>query len=92
MRWANRTTAVLWLLVVASALAVVYSHHGSRQRFIHWQQQLAEQREFEVALGQLLIEKSSLTAYSRLEHLAAKKLNMQIPAGEQVILVQEVKK
>lgn len=88
----KKTTAVLWVLVCVTALGVVYSDHRSRQYFMQWQALRDEQRDYEVELGKLLIEKSSLTAYSRLEHLASSKMKMAVPADEQIIMVQEVDK
>lgn len=90
MNQVKAITAVLWVLVCTSAIAVVYSHHLSRQVFIEWQSLLDEQRNYEVRLGELLIEKSSLTAYSRLERLAGERLKMAEPADEQIIMVREV--
>lgn len=88
MRLIGRTTIILWLTVCVSAVAVAYSNHRSRLLFTEWQTQLKQQQAFEVEWGQLLIEKSSLTAYSRLERIAAEKLNMRVPSAEQMKMVK----
>lgn len=92
MKIATPATFVLWFLVCCSALAVIYSNHAGRQLFVEWQQLLGQHRQAEVEWGQLLIEKSSLTSYSRLEHLAAEKLNMAVPETNEIKVIYGVKK
>lgn len=89
MNLLNRLTIVLWLMVCLSALLVAYSNHKARTLFAQWQEQIKLQQRYEVQWGQLLIEKSSLASYARLENLAAKKLNMVMPKVNQMIRVEE---
>ena len=82
-----KLTISLWLLICVSAVAVVYSNHGARSSFIEWQTLLQDAQDFDVEWGQLLIEKSSLSSYARLEGEASKKLNMSAPTTEQIVIV-----
>jgi cell division protein FtsL len=88
MKLIGLTTIILWLLVCLSALSVAYSNHSARLLFITWQEQLKEHQRLEVEWGQLLIEKSTLTAYARLESVASKKLGMVVPKVQQIQLVR----
>lgn len=89
MNLLNPVTIALWLAVCISALAVAYSNHKARTLFAQWQEQVKLQQSYEVQWGQLLIEKSSLANYARLENLAAKRLNMVVPKVNQMIRVEE---
>lgn len=88
MQLIGKVTILLWLAVCVTALSVVYSNHRARLLFVEWQQLLKNQQEFEVEWGQLLIERSSLTSYVRLERLAAEKLQMVVPSVDQVQMIR----
>lgn len=88
MQLIGRLTIVLWLAVCLTAVAVAYTNYSARQLFSEWQNLLKEQQQYEVEWGQLLIEKSSLTAYSRLESIAAEKLKMVTPSIDRIHLIQ----
>ena len=84
-----RLALILLVLVVISAFAVIYSSHSARVSFISLQDLLKESQEYEVEWGQLLIEKSAESSYSRLEKEAEKKLNMVTPGVEQIVVIKE---
>ena len=84
-----RLTIVLWLLVLASALAVVGVSHVARVTFITWQEQLDAQDLLEIGWGQLVLEKHTLASYARLEDVALEKLNMQEPKGKQLEVIKK---
>ena len=83
-----RLGVFLLLAVLVSALAVVYSSYTARQSFIEWQDILKQAQAYEVEWGQLLIEKSTLASYTRLEKEASSKLNMAAPSTQQIVVVQ----
>jgi cell division protein FtsL len=83
-----KLTVALWLLVLASAFAVVYVSHTARNAFIEWQALLDAAQSADVEWGRLLIEKSSSSSYSRLEGLAKEQLHMSVPTGERMILLK----
>lgn len=81
------SVAALWLLVIASALAVVASTHQVRRHVAELETLRREAAELEVVWGQYLLEQSTWAAYSRIERLATEELRMQIPKAEQIIMV-----
>jgi cell division protein FtsL len=71
--------AILWLGCVVSALAVVYESHLARKATANLENTRRELNTLQVESGQLLLEKSSLTAYSRVENAASSQLQMINP-------------
>ena len=84
-RW---SVALLWLLLFASAIAVVWTRHETRSLFIELQQ-LSKQRDgLDIEWGQLKIEQSAWSTHGRVEQAARANLKMVIPKPEEVRLVQ----
>ncbi|ROR94788.1 cell division protein FtsL [Sinobacterium caligoides] len=81
--------ALLLLLNMVSALAVIYSTHWNRQLFGELQKLDEKAVYIEAEWGRLLLENSSLGAYSRIESIAHEKLGMREPAVNQTILVNQ---
>src|SRR5690625_6257832 len=79
---------VLWLLVMASALAVVASTQEVRQRVDALQTLRREAVELEVVWGQYLLEQSTWAAYGRIERIAENDLAMKVPEAEQIVMVR----
>ncbi|MGH1484768.1 MAG: cell division protein FtsL [Cellvibrionaceae bacterium] len=79
--------ATLWLLVIASALAVVYVTYDTRVKFNELETLRREQSQLQVVWGQYLLEESTWAAYGRIEKLAEDKLLMQVPKAEDIIMV-----
>lgn len=79
---------VLWIAVLVSALSVVYVTFDVRQHT----QQLAELNDraqtLQIETGQLLLEKSALAAYARVERIATQELNMRVPTGHEIVVVE----
>ena len=75
------------LLVLASSLGVVYSTHKTRVATRTLEELRREENALQVMSGQYLLEKSSWAAYSRVEDIAARKLNMKVPQAENTVLV-----
>ena len=78
---------VLWLAVIASALAVVYVTYETRVKFNELEVLRREQSQLQVVWGQYLLEESTWAAYGRIEKLAQEKLLMQVPKAEEIIMV-----
>ncbi|BFM17320.1 hypothetical protein R50073_35030 [Maricurvus nonylphenolicus] len=81
-------TVILWGLVLVSALAVVASTHATRQRLHQLEVLRKEAAQLQVAWGQYLLERSAWGAYSRIEREAVDKLQMQVPEGDNLIMVK----
>lgn len=80
--------ALLWLLVLISALAVVYSVFDSRVKFDALESLRAEHMALQVAWGQYLLEESTWASYGRVEQIAIEDLSMKVPEPRQIVLVR----
>lgn len=85
----NKAFVILFLLVLMSAFAIVYSTYSTRLAFMQWQEILSETQKLDVEWGRLLIEKSSSSSYIRLEKIATEKLGMVVPEGERLVVIRE---
>lgn len=79
--------AVLWVLVLLSALAVIASTHQTRQRVDRLDTLRREASELQVVWGQYMLEKSTWAAYGRVERLAREELNMHLPEEDDIVMV-----
>ena len=79
---------LLWLLVLISALAVVYSVFDSRVKFDELESLRAEHMALQVAWGQYLLEESTWASFGRVERIATEELSMKVPEPRQIILVR----
>ena len=84
-----RVTVVLWLLVLVSALSVIYVTHISRDAFIESQELHELSQNYDVEWGRLLIERSNSSSIARLESIASSKLHMQVPDANRVVVLKE---
>ncbi|MCB1836316.1 MAG: cell division protein FtsL [Alcanivoracaceae bacterium] len=85
---ARMPEVVLLALVLLSALAVSWTVHESRRLTNKVQQLQSEQDRLQTEWGQLLLEHSTWGSYARVERMAREKLAMQLPQGEQKVLVK----
>ena len=81
------TLAGLALVVLASALAVVYSQHRARALFIELQRLEATQAELDTEWGRLELEQSTWATHGRIERLAREQLDMRLPDFERAEIV-----
>jgi len=80
--------ALLWLLVLASALGVVASTHKHRQQVNRLETLRQEADELQVVWGQYLLERSTWASYSRVQRLAREQLSMRLPRTRDIVVVQ----
>jgi cell division protein FtsL len=85
--WALLLMACLWISVIASALAVVASTQQVRRDVNQLETLRREASHLQVEWGQYLLEESTWAAYSRVEYIANKELNMIAPTTEHVVMV-----
>lgn len=78
----------LWVLVVISALMVVYSVYETRNRFNDLEILRRQQEQLQVEWSQYLLEESAWASYGRVEKLAIEKLGMKIPSANDIIVVK----
>ena len=80
-------TGMLLLLVVMSAIGVVYSSHLSRQLFAEQAILLERNDQMQLEWAQLLLEQSAWSSPSRVEAVAHDKLGMEVPKTEEIQLI-----
>jgi cell division protein FtsL len=80
--------AVLWLLLLVSAIAVVWSKHEARSMFIQLQGLHSERDALDIEWGQLKLEQSAWSTHGRVEQTARADLKMLIPRPDEVRIVQ----
>jgi cell division protein FtsL len=79
---------LMLLLVVVSAMAVVYSKHSGRELFIELQALAYERDAMDVEWGQLQLEQSTLTTQGQVERNARDKLGMVNLAADNMVIVK----
>lgn len=80
---------LVWVLILASALAVPYSAHWSRQLLNELAGEMTQREKALAEWGRLVLEQSTWTAHSRVETIATRQLGMRVPEASEVILVQQ---
>ncbi|GGO82542.1 hypothetical protein GCM10011348_24180 [Marinobacterium nitratireducens] len=80
--------ALLVLLVICSALAVIYSAYQYRVLFNQHQNLVSDWDELQVEWGQLVLEESAWAANNRIEQVASKRLDMQVPEPGMIEIVR----
>ena len=79
---------LLLVAVVLSALSVVTSQHKARKLFIELQKEKEQAQQMDVEWGQLQLEQSTWATPARVEDIAVKTLQMQLPKNGQVQFIQ----
>ena len=79
---------LLLILVIGSALAVIYAKHESRLLFGDLQKLQAERDRLNIEWGRLQLEQSAWATNSRVEKLARERLNMVVPDPETVVIIK----
>jgi len=80
--------AVLWLLVLVSALAVVASTQQVRRQTDELETLRRQASQLQVQWGQYLLERSTWAAYGRVEAIATSELNMKAPVSDEIIMIR----
>ena len=79
---------LLVVFVVGSALVVVYAKHESRKLFSELQNLKREQDRMDVEWGMLQLEQSAWATHGRIEEIARKRLGMQMPSSNEVVIIR----
>ncbi len=80
---------VLFSLVLASAIVLVYSKHQSRKLFVELQQMKHQVDALNTEWSQLQLEQSAWSGHGRIERIARKKLLMVMPEPGEVVFVKQ---
>ena len=84
----TRLNLLLLLLAIVCALSVVTSQHKARKYFVELQNEKDKAQQMEVEWGQLQLEQSTLALPARVEKIASRQLQMQMPQGKQIQFVR----
>jgi len=79
---------LLLCLAIVCALGVVSSQHKARKLFVELQKEQDLARQMEVEWGQLQLEQSTWAMPSRVEKIAIRQLQMQLPKSEKIQFVR----
>lgn len=88
LKWLLLVTALV-VLIVGSALGVVYSSYKSRQLFAELQTLNREAIHLEEEWGRLLLEQSTWASHSRIESVARSELKMVVPDADSIVVVEQ---
>lgn len=78
---------VLFVAVIASALAVIYVSHSHRLLTIERDNLLSQRDDIDIEWRHLQIEQNTLTEHIRVERIAQQQLDMVRPEADQEVLV-----
>ena len=80
---------VFAVVLVVSAMALVYTKHESRKLFVELEQLTRERDELNIEWGQLQIEQSTWATHARIEQVAADDLKLKRPATEEIYVIEQ---
>jgi cell division protein FtsL len=80
--------SIAGLILLLSALAVIYSKYYSRLIFIEIQKQERALDQYEVEWGQMQLELTMLAEQNRLELVAQEELKLMMPVREKIIYIK----
>ena len=84
----NRLLSVAVIVLLLSALAVIYSKYYSRLIFIEIQKQERALDQYEVEWGQMQLELTMLAEQNRVELVAREQLKLVMPLREKIIYLK----
>ena len=79
---------ILFVVVMATAIGLVYSKHKTRKLFVELQLLNKEVISLNTEWGQLQLEQSAWSDHGRIEQIARKRLDMVIPEAEQLAFIK----
>ncbi|HLD08427.1 MAG TPA: cell division protein FtsL [Methylophilaceae bacterium] len=83
----TRLNLILFLLLIIIALGMVTSQHKARKLYFELQQQQDAAKQYAIEWGQLQLEQSTWGMHARIEQIAEKQLQMQVPDVKRIQVV-----
>jgi len=74
------------VVMLGTAVAVVFARHESRKLFVELQQLEKERDELNVEWGRLQLEQGAWSSHGRVEQIAREKLSMRIPSPADTVI------
>lgn len=84
----SRLLVTLLLLVMVSALGVVYAKHQTRKLFVELQGLHKARDDMDIEWGRLQLEQSTWATHGRIEEMANAKLGMKLPEPNEVVILK----
>jgi cell division protein FtsL len=81
-------TIILLLLVLLSALSLIYVAHMRREMHANYQYQERIHDKLNIEQGQLLLERSTLMMQSRVQQVAETELEMVLPNHKNTVMIK----
>jgi cell division protein FtsL len=86
-RWSIIGLPLLWLAVLASAIAVVRARHESRTLFVELERLNSQRDELNIEWGQRQLEQSAWSNHGFVERVASDRLHMTLPKPDEVRII-----
>jgi cell division protein FtsL len=86
-RWSIIGLPLLWLAVLASAIAVVRARHESRTLFVELEKFNSQRDELNIEWGQRQLEQSAWSNHGFVERVASDRLHMTLPKPDEVRII-----
>ena len=84
----NRLLSIAGIVLLLTALAVIYSKYYSRLMFIEIQKQEKALDQYEIQWGQMQLELKMLAEQNRVELKAQEELKLMVPLREKIIYIK----
>ncbi|MGH8203973.1 MAG: cell division protein FtsL, partial [Steroidobacteraceae bacterium] len=78
---------LLWLAVLASAVAAVRARHESRALFVQLERLSAERDQLNITWSQQQLEQSAWSNHGFVETVASERIHMQLPKPDDIRIV-----
>jgi cell division protein FtsL len=86
-RWMLTAIGVLWIAVLASAVAVVRARHESRTQFVQLERLYARRDALNNTTGQDQIEQGTWSNHGFVETVASQRKGMKLPKPDEIRIV-----
>lgn len=83
----TRLNLILFFVLILTAIALVEAQHRARKLYDQLDQAQKAERKYELEYNQLQLEQSTWAMHSRIEGIATKELDLQVPDETRVQVV-----
>ena len=80
--------ALVFSMVLSSAVMMVYSKHQNRKLFVELQELKSQVDGLNTEWGQLQLEQSAWSGHGRIERVARERLSMVMPKAKEVVFIK----
>jgi cell division protein FtsL len=77
---------LLVIMLISTAVGVVYARHESRKLFVGLQQLERERDDLNIEWGRLQLEQGAWSSHGRIERIAREKLEMRMPDDSTMVI------